>query len=66
MVRQGNTRWGPGPVNTNWRPGPGPGAEQRAGGWEAQTPFCKSFSSAMFVLHFLKSLFTVVVLGLYL
>ena len=40
-----NTRWGPGPVNTNWGPGlvsanwgPGPGAKQRAGGRETQTP----------------------------
>ena len=42
-----NTHWGPGPVNTNWGPGPvnkylgpgpGPGAKQRAGGWEIQIP----------------------------
>ena len=42
-----NTHWGPGLVNTNWGPGPvnkylgsgpGPGAKQRAAGWEIKIP----------------------------
>ena len=45
-----NTNWGPGPVNTNWGPEPGPGAKQRAGGWEIQIPLINRFLTNAFVL----------------
>ena len=33
-----NTNWGPGPVNKYLGSGPGPGAKQRAAGWEIKIP----------------------------
>ena len=44
---QKKKNWEPGPVNTNWGPGSGPGAKQRAGGREIQTPFFIRFRKVL-------------------